>query len=144
MKLSTTLLGTLLACLSLNAWASPVGLWQTVDEKGQKKAVVRITQDANGLSGRILQLIQKPGALCEACQGELHNKPIEGMQIIWGLQPKEDHTKQWSRGQILDPANGKTYKLNAELSKDGQTFKLRGYIGAPLLGRTQVWHKIGD
>lgn len=121
--------------------ASPVGNWQTVDEDGQKKAVVRITQDPNGdLRGVITKLIQKPGAICEKCPGDKKGKPIEGMSIIWSLKSEGDN--KWSEGAILDPQSGSTYNLKAELKEGGKKFELRGFRGVSLLGRTQVWTRI--
>jgi len=40
-------------------------------------------------------------------------------------------------GSILDPKNGKTYKLKGELA--GNKLNLRGYIGVSALGRNQTW-----
>ena len=34
---------------------------------------------------------------------------------------------------------GKPFKL-----EDADTLKLRGYIGISVIGRTEVWHRIGD
>jgi uncharacterized protein (DUF2147 family) len=45
----------------------------------------------------------------------------------------------YSGGTILDPNNGKVYQSKATLTDDGKQLKLRGYIGMPLLGRTQTW-----
>lgn len=118
------------------------GQWQNIDdETGEKKAVVEIKQTSTGeLMGKIIRLNQKPGSLCTECSGNLKDKPIEGMTIMWGLMP--DGENSWSGGEILDPSNGKTYKLKATLSADGQTLELRGYIGVSLIGRTQTWQKI--
>lgn len=121
--------------------ASPIGHWQTVDEEGQKKAVVKISQDPNGdLRGVITKLNQKPGTLCEKCTGDKKGKPIEGMSIIWSLKPDGDNT--WSEGAILDPASGSVYNLKAELIENGQKFELRGFRGVSLLGRTQIWTRV--
>ena len=121
---------------------SPIGTWQTVDEEGQKKALVQISQDPNGnLRGRILKLQQKPGALCVKCEGDKKDKPIEGMSIMWGLKKAQENNK-WEDGAILDPSNGKTYNLKAELIENGQKFKLRGFLGISLLGRTQIWTRV--
>lgn len=121
--------------------ASPIGNWQTVDEDGQKKAVVTISQDANGdLRGVIIKLNQKPGAICHKCPGDKKDQPIEGMSIIWSLKP--DGENKWSDGAILDPQSGSTYNLKAELLDNGKKFELRGFRGVSLLGRTQVWTRI--
>lgn len=135
-------LGLMLSTLS---WAqgSPVGLWQTFDQdSGAKKAVVQISElGGDGqLVGKIVKLQQKPGAVCVKCRGVLKNKPIKGMMILWGLMP--DGENEWGGGEILDPQNGKTYSLKITLSADGQTLKLRGYLGFSLLGRTQTWKRV--
>lgn len=120
---------------------TPIGTWQSVDEDGAKKAVVKITQDSNGdLRGTIIKLNQKPGALCEKCEGDKKGKPIEGMSIIWSLKKVGDNA--WGEGAIMDPSNGKTYKLKAEMAEGGQKLKLRGFIGVSLFGRTQTWNRI--
>lgn len=137
---------TAMVCVFATAlsWAqgSPVGQWQTFDEdSGAKKAIVQITQLQSGeLIGKVVKLIQKPGAICEKCDGNRKNKPIEGMTILWGLLPDGDN--EWDDGEIFDPQSGKTYSLKAELSDDGQTLELRGYLGLSLLGRTQTWKRV--
>jgi len=37
--------------------------------------------------------------------------------------------------------NGKTYKLRLKPSVDGKKLEVRGYIGAPMFGRSQTWLK---
>ena len=55
---------------------------------------------------------------------------------MWGV--KQDGSR-WSGGQILDPHNGKTYKVRLSLEDNGQKLDVRGYVGMPMLGRTQTW-----
>ncbi|MFT6809134.1 MAG: hypothetical protein ACJA01_002366 [Saprospiraceae bacterium] len=47
----------------------------------------------------------------------------------------------WSGGKVLDPKNGKTYKCKIELDGNNE-LKMRGYVGIPALGRTQVWERV--
>src|SRR5580700_2668516 len=42
-------------------------------------------------------------------------------------------------GKIYDPDSGNTY--DATMVSDGSQLKLRGYVGVPLFGRTEVWHR---
>ena len=42
-------------------------------------------------------------------------------------------------GHILDPNNGKVYRSQMRLGDGGRKLDVRGYIGLPLLGRTQTW-----
>jgi len=43
-------------------------------------------------------------------------------------------------GEILDPANGKTYKTRLKPVDGGKNMEMRGYIG--FLYRTQVWQRV--
>ncbi|WP_341893814.1 DUF2147 domain-containing protein [Ferrovibrio terrae] len=121
---------------------SPIGRWKTIDdETNTPRSIVEI-QDVNGeLQGRILQIFlrpdEKPDPRCEACEGDRKDQPVIGMVFLWGL--KADGTNEWAGGGVLDPKNGKTYNAKASLTEAGQKLRLRGYIGTPILGRTQVW-----
>jgi uncharacterized protein (DUF2147 family) len=58
------------------------------------------------------------------------------MTIMWGVKKDGD---AWDGGQILDPHNGKTYKVKLQLTDGGQKLDVHGYIGISLFGRSQVW-----
>ena len=131
---------------SAAAWAqtnSAVGLWRTVDdETGKPKALVRITEENGSLQGRIEKLFREPNEdqnpKCVACTDSRKNQPIVGMTIVSGL--KKDGN-EYTGGEILDPAKGKVYKSKATLREGGKQLEVRGYIGAPMFGRSQVWHR---
>ena len=129
-----------LTALSVSAaQASPAGLWKTIDdETGEARSLVRVTVNDGVLSGSVEKILDasKADALCEACEGELKNQPIVGMTIIRDMRFEDD---QFEGGTILDPNNGKTYKAIIWLDEDAQKLNVRGYIGLPLLGRSQVW-----
>ena len=121
--------------------ASPVGLWQNIDDETNKpKALIRIT-DTNGvLQGQIEKLYRDAGEdqnpLCVKCEGAKKDQPITGMVILTGLKKDGD---EYTGGEILDPAKGKTYKSKMHLTDGGKKLSVRGYIGTPMLGRTQTW-----
>ena len=117
---------------------SPVGLWQSIDDAtGKPKALIRISESGGVLAGRIEKLLSdKPDATCEKCEGDLQNKPIAGMTIVQGLKKGEEW---YQDGTILDPSNGKTYRCRLKTIDGGGKLEVRGYIGSPLLGRTQTW-----
>lgn len=122
---------------------TPVGTWTQVDdETGRPKSIIEISQAPDGtLQGVVKQVLfseQGPHPVCEKCEGERHNKPVEGMTIMWGVTKDGD---QWDGGQILDPKYGKTYKVRLRLTDNGQKLDVHGYIGVPMLGRSQVWER---
>ena len=122
---------------------SPIGLWKTVDdETGKPKALVRITEENGALQGKIEKLFRGPNEeqnpTCTACTDSRKNQPIVGMTIVSGL--KKDGN-EFSGGEILDPGKGKVYKSKATLREGGQRLEVRGYVGAPVFGRSQVWHR---
>lgn len=120
---------------------SPVGLWKNIDDHtGKPKALIRISEANGELNGRIEKLLRDPEQdqypKCTKCEGELKDQPILGMTIITGM--KKDGN-EYNGGKILDPDNGKFYKSKMSLTDDGKKLHVRGYIGVPLLGRTQTW-----
>ena len=58
------------------------------------------------------------------------------MQILSGAK-KTEGDAVWEGGQILDPNNGKTYKVRLKPVEDGRKLEVRGYI-CPFY-RNQVW-----
>lgn len=120
---------------------SPIGTWQTIDDHtGQPKALVQISQDANGtLSGKVVKGLganDQPDRRCSACTDSRKDQLILGMTIIDDMKKDGDN---WDGGQILDPENGKLYKCKMHVEDGGQKLVVRGYIGVSLLGRSQTW-----
>ena len=120
--------------------SSPVGYWETIDDDGvTPTSIVQIYRDGDVLSGRIVKILRKdarPDAVCEACRGDLKDKPVVGLRIIWGMKEDGD---QWEGGHILDPDSGKDYKCTMVV--EGDNLKVRGFLGFSLLGRTQIWRR---
>ena len=129
---------------SLHVYAndnSPVGLWKTIDdESGKPKSLVRITESNGEYKGKVEKLFrsadQDQNPKCTKCEDANKDQPIIGMTILTGMHKEDD---EYAGGHILDPNNGKVYKSKMSLIDDGKKLKLRGYIGVPMLGRTQIW-----
>lgn len=120
---------------------SPVGLWRNIDDKtGQPRALVRVTESQGTLQGRIERVFPAPGESpdpkCVKCEGANRNAPVVGLLIMTELRKTGD---EYADGQILDPDSGSTYRSRVRLLENGQKLSVRGYIGIPALGRTQVW-----
>jgi uncharacterized protein (DUF2147 family) len=126
------------------AWAqdgSPVGLWKTIDDKsGKPGALIRISETQGELTGKIEKLFrtadEDQNPKCDACSDARKNQPILGMTIVSGLKKSGD---EYTGGEILDPKNGKVYKSKLTVRDGGKKVEVRGYVGMPMFGRSQVW-----
>ncbi len=59
-----------------------------------------------------------------------------GMVFMSGLKKSGD---EYTGGEILDPDNGKVYRSKMTLIDGGKKLNVRGYVGMPMFGRSQVW-----
>jgi uncharacterized protein (DUF2147 family) len=120
---------------------SPVGIWETIDDKtGKPTAVVEIYKENAKLFGRIQKLLTRDdqSAVCVACTDDRKNQPIVGMIIIRNI--KADGS-EYSGGDILDPNSGVVYRCKMHLEQNGGVLIVRGYIGFAFIGRSQTWHR---
>ena len=128
-----------------HAQATPVGLWKTIDdETKQEKSYVRISESGGAVNGKIEKLLDpaKQDAVCDKCSDERRDKPVLGMTIIKNVKRDATDATRWDGGEILDPNNGKTYKVRMKPTDGGKKLDVRGYIGTPMLGRTQTWIRV--
>jgi uncharacterized protein (DUF2147 family) len=126
----------------ISVLSSPVGRWKTVDDHtGQVKSIVRIREQNGTLYGTVEQIFNPPvpNPLCIACTGALKNRPIIGLQILWGLRKGGN---EWSGGEILDPETGHIYRCFLTLEDGGTKLRVRGYIGLSIFGRTERWLRV--
>ncbi len=145
MKPLKTLAATLLICLlGLSARAAEpaaaLGLWTT--EGGKSR--VEIFDCSGKLCGKIVwlkELLDNRGK--EKVDRENPDEALKGRKIL-GLALLSDFVaegqsgRQWTDGRIYNPEDGQTYKCNMGLQDDGK-LKVRGYVGLPLFGKTQIW-----
>ncbi len=125
------------------AQMTPIGNWHSIDDETKKpKAEVRISLNAAGtLSGVVeksLLPVSDEDPLCNLCTDDRKGKPKIGMEIIRGGK-KVEGKDVWEEGKILDPNNGKNYSLRLTPIEGGKKMEVRGYIGTPMIGRTQIW-----
>ena len=129
-----------------HAQTTPAGLWKTIDDETKKeKSLIRITEAGGVFSGKLEKLLDPAtpaDAVCEKCSDERKGKPLLGMTLVKGVRQSDGDKALWDGGEILDPNNGKTYKVRMTPAEGGKTLAVRGYIGAPLLGRTQTWYRV--
>jgi len=133
-------IGLLVAAHPGAAADSPLGKWNTVDDKTNAiKSEVELYEQGGKLYGKIVGLPEPLNAqgkpkVCIKCTGADKDQPVIGLVIIKGLEKSGDHYKG---GTITDPEDGKVYK--AEIWTEDGKLKVRGYLGP--FYKTQTWVK---
>ena len=124
------------------AQATPVGLWKTIDDETKtEKSFVRIIDAGGVLTGKVEKILEadKQDSTCDKCSDERKDKPVLGMTIVRNARA-DAGKEQWEGGDILDPNNGKVYKLRLKPLDGGKKLEVRGYIG-PFF-RNQQWIRV--
>ena len=80
--------------------------------------------------------------VCDLCTDDRKGQVIVGMEIIRGVTKNVKDDGLWDGGEILDPQKGKTYRVRLTPKDGGAKLEVRGYVGMPLLGRTQTWLRV--
>lgn len=143
-NLATTIALTLgTACLSAAAQMTPVGTWQTIDDKtNEVKSEITVVETAGVVTGKVSKLLRKDtkqDATCTECTDDRKDKPILGLEIIRGAK-KAEGKEVWEDGKILDPENGKNYTLRLTPIEGGKKLEVRGSVFG--IGRTQTWVRV--
>jgi len=132
-------LAVLLACAA-SAAPAPQAVWLTEDGEG----AVEIFDCGGSLCGRIvwqksaLRADGSPDIDDRNPDPALRRRPICGLQIIGELTRSDPAS--WDGGWVYDPDSGKTYHVKLTI-EGADTLRLRGYIGIPLLGESQLWRR---
>jgi uncharacterized protein (DUF2147 family) len=86
-----------------------------------------------------VQIINTAGATTDFHNPDtaLRNRSLCGLQI--GSRFTLTDSSHAEGGTLYDPKSGKTYRGN--LTAEGSTLHLRGYVGIPLLGASQEWSR---
>ena len=136
------LLALMLFTAGSSVWAgdkSITGFWKTFDDKtGEPKGLVEITEADGKFRGVLRETYSKTAKVtCEVCPGDKKGQPYKGLEIVWDV--KATGKDEWGEGHIMDPNDGKTYRVKFALAEGGDELKVRGYLGISLFGRSQKW-----
>jgi uncharacterized protein (DUF2147 family) len=120
---------------------SALGVWKAIDETtNEPRSHIEIYEKNGFLYGRIIKLLMHPAdSKCQKCDGDLKDKPVVGMLVIFGLTAIDG---KWKEGNILDPENGSYYGCTIWLEPGhADVLKVRGthWTG---ISRTQTWYRV--
>jgi uncharacterized protein (DUF2147 family) len=130
----------ILLLLPVGVSTQVTGMWKVVDDKdGIEKSIMEITEVNGKYQGRVVKLLPaSKRTYCEKCDGEMKDKPLTGMIILWDLKITANGGRD---GKVLDPGSGKIFSCSIEL--DGpDRLKLRGYLGTPAVGKSSYWNRV--
>ena len=134
----------LMAHAAAFAQATPSGLWKTIDDESKKeKSLIRITEAGGVFSGQVEKFLDpatKADVVCDKCTDERKDKPTLGMTLLRNVKKNANDAALWDGGDILDPINGKVYKVRLKPIDGGKKLEVRGYIGP--FYRNQTWIRV--
>lgn len=144
MSKKSVLIILFLAAFSLNALAQKadaiLGTW--VNPNGQDH--ILIYKKGNKYFGK-LDWIKfpndeqgKPKTDKNNPDDALKSRPELGLELLKDFT--FDGEDVYEDGTIYDPKNGKTY--SCKMTIEGNSLKIRGYIGISLFGRSETWTRV--
>lgn len=117
------------------------GKWKTFnDDTGKPNSIIEIYKKDGEVYGKVVRILHKDhrNRRCNDCSGKLKDQPIEGLELMSGLQKSGN---EYKGGFITDPETGKEYRCKIWLDKnDPDKLMVRGYIA--FLYRTQIWERV--
>jgi uncharacterized protein (DUF2147 family) len=122
----------LLAALPAAAAPAPVGRWLTAN----RQAVIEIAPCGAAYCGRIVGIIVKHAG--DPLPYDWRGRPQCGMTMLQLTRRVGASGETRWAGSVLDPRDGDSYDATIAVQPD-ESLRLRGYLGLPLLGQTQIW-----
>lgn len=102
-------------------------------------SVIRIGHCGKGICMWLVSVSPSAPAFTDIHNSDpsLRSRPLCGLRIGSGFNARDDlHA---AGGTLYDPKSGKTY--HGEMTVVGPELHLRGYVGLPLFGETEVWKR---
>ncbi len=84
------------------------GKWNVVNDAGRVNSIVEIYEKDGAVHGKVLRITKEEhrDRKCTECQGELKDRPIEGLNVIRDFVKEGD---EYVDGTLIDPKSGKEY-----------------------------------
>jgi uncharacterized protein (DUF2147 family) len=117
-----------------------IGEWWTENNEGR----IRFSRDKDGTYRGTTTCCVPAKPTADHPARDLHNpnpklrgRSTVGIVLIWKLTYEEG---EYNDGYVYNPRDGDTYRFEAKIL-DRNTLKIRGYMGIPLLGQSQIWKR---
>jgi uncharacterized protein (DUF2147 family) len=140
-KTSIILLLAMATCIAASAQKADAVLGKWINPSGEGQ--VLIFKKDNKYFGKLVWLKipdrdGKPKLDMNNPDAALKTRPELGLELLKDFTFDGDDV--YEDGTIYDPKNGKTY--SCKMTLEGNSLKIRGYIGISLFGRTEVWTRV--
>ncbi|HEY0821267.1 MAG TPA: DUF2147 domain-containing protein [Rhizobacter sp.] len=137
MKLLSLLLVTA-ASPALAQGHAPLGRWVTESGNLEVEIAPCAEPPAGALCGTVVRVLANrsmsaPGTDMQPADP----RPALGMTLLSGLQPAGDGV---FKGTIYNRENARHYRVKLTPAEPA-LLQVRGYVGLPLFGKTQVWRR---
>ena len=134
----------ILISLNIISGQSVHGKWITYDifNRSVEEAVVEIYEVDGRLFMRIDSIIPEEHRLdlCSRCDEPIKDQPIRGLEILKGARFQDG---VWQGVKILNAKNGRWYGCLIYPTQ-GDTLKVRGFIGYPIFGKNLYWTRLEE
>ncbi len=132
----------LILLFNLNIQAqSPIGVWVNLNGDDEAQSHIEVFELDGKLFGKVIKLLPDAKIThCKRCKGKDKGASLLDIYLLRDLSKNGD---SWGSGMILDPSKGKEYKCKIWLDNKN-TLNVRGYIGAPVFGKTHKWFRLED
>jgi uncharacterized protein (DUF2147 family) len=126
---------------TVSAGDALIGEWWTENNEGR----IRFTRDKDGTyRGTTTCCVpakptkDHPAIDSHNPNPKLRGRSTVGIVLIWKLTYEDG---EYNDGYVYNPRDGDTYRFEAKIL-DRNTLKIRGYMGIPLLGQSQIWKRV--
>ena len=118
---------------------SVFGKWENRNEDGKVNSIIKVYEKDGKVYGKVDRILKKEDRdrVCTKCEGDFKDQPVEGMEIMQGLEKDGD---EYVDGTIVDPKTGKEYRCKIWLDEDNpDLLRIRGYIS--VFYQTRTWQR---
>lgn len=119
------------------------GYWLTEN----RKAIVRLAPCGRDTCGQMVWVENavddtgQPKRDVKNADTAKRQRTICGLELVGGLSKADEGA--WQDGWLYNPRDGATYSARIRTVSQSE-LEVRGYLGAPVLGKSQIWTRVGD